>query len=246
MADNITPIDTGQNLYQNTYNVTRLNPGPVTGNFATLNAKLQGELLKEQGMSEGENEILQDIQDVYTSSLQNKAEVKANGVLYDSTGVMTVYQPADGNAVTALNGMQNAAVLHLNQFETRMMHQVQQSFNVSVGTVVAALQQLGMTFADLYDKDNMAALTAKLKSGTPKSSNPTEFEMPVVNKLDEAVDILYDGLGQGGGTGDTGNQTPKQQEEEEFSQLIIVGDKTFLETVKIVDGTKTVTRTEVI
>ena len=128
----------------------------------------------------------------------------------------------------------------LNSDQQNLLSQIQDTFRANTTTIVDTMQALGLTFNDLATRENMVTL------GNALNNRAIEYGLPAVENVDASVDMLYDGFGEGAGSGGNGAGTRSAVEDvkEEYSNIIVEGDKTYLETVTIENGVKTVVRTE--
>lgn len=244
-TDAITGIDAVEDLYLKTYSSLKAVSDTAAVDFATQ-VKLAGAQQGDNSASMSQSTAsLDDIQDEYISTLNtiNSAGKTQTG-LYDSTGTVagSLSSAALGQSTaidtSGLTNFAAAALAGISEEDLSVLEQLQQNFRVSTSTIVNTMQELGFTFSDLAEKSNMTTLASAL------NGRSTQYVMPAVENVGSSVGSLYDGLGQGSGSGggtSTGNTT---EAEEEYSNIVVIGDKTYLETTTIIDGNRTVVRTE--
>jgi len=245
-TDGIYGIDPVEDLYTNTYNTLKKVSTDVAAEFATA-MKLQG---ADSSLDIGtdSSDLISQIQDTYTSTL-NDLSTLANSTtsgIYNSSGLLnSLSSVASSETDTSTDTIYTTLINSLSDDETTLLTNIQKEFNVSTNTIVSTMQNLGFTFNDLFEKENMMALAVKL------NEDMSTYGFKPVDDISASVDSLYDGLGEGGdnsqmsmGTSMSGASADSgTTEEEEYSSIVVIGDTTYLETTTIKNGSKTVVRT---
>ena len=239
----VTGIDSVEDLYLKTYAKLKAVSEEAAASFAQQ-VKLSGAAMDlNAGDTSSSLSAIDNIQDTYVRTINTiKAAQNANGIFTSSVlgsnalAGSTVGAPS----IDVDSFLESAVKMALNSDQQNLLSQIQDTFRANTTTIVDTMQALGLTFNDLATRENMVTL------GNALNNRAIEYGLPAVENVDASVDMLYDGFGEGAGSGGNGAGTRSAVEDvkEEYSNIIVEGDKTYLETVTIENGVKTVVRTE--
>lgn len=238
MANAVNGIDGVSDSYLKAYNNTKVN-SPIAAYTYSMQV---GANKQAMGTTIGAEYIPSQGRDEYIRNVDLSSVVLGN-----NQGTETIAsQAADMAQQTAASSGQvtlqslEAALKGLSEADMAILYDLQQTYKVNAGTIVTTMQQLGFKFDDLSEKQNMEELKEALQTVL------VDYVMPPVENIEAATDSINDGLGEKESISREKENENAPEDEDEFSNLVIIGDKTFLETTKIIDGAKTVVRTEVI
>lgn len=246
----ITGIDSVEDLYQKTYLRLKAVSEEAAATFAQQ-VKLNGATAAiNMGDTSSSISSIDNIQDTYISTINTiKAAQSSTSGIYNANGTFTssvLGSSAISNSSVGISDLDAESFLDsavkeaLSSDQKTLLEQIQETFRVNTSSIVDTMQRLGLTFNDLAARESMVTL------GNALNDRAIEYGLPAVENVDAAVDILYDGFGEGesGSGSGSGSGATVEEVTEEYSNIIVEGDKTYLETVTIENGVKTVIRTE--
>lgn len=249
-VDKITGIDSVQDLYLKTYARLKAVSEQAAETFASQVMLNGATSAIDMGDTSSSISSVDNITDTYISTINTiKAAQRSTSGIYDSSGTFTSsVLGSSGLNSSGLNisdldvesFLESAVLNSIDEDQKNMIERMQEAFRVNTSTIVDTMQSLGLTFNDLADRTNMLTL------GNAFNNQAIEYGLPAVENVESAVDMLYNGFGEGSGSGGNGAGSGTAVEEitEEYSNIVVEGDKTYLETVTIENGVKTVVRTE--
>lgn len=245
----ITGIDSVEELYMKTYTRLKAVSEEAAATFAEQ-VKLSGATSAiNMGSDSASISSIDNIQDTYIKTINTiKASQNSTSGIYNSSGIFTS-SVLGSNALSAssvvsgnidVDSFVDSAVKQaLSSDQKQLLEQIEDTFRANTTTIVDTMQALGLTFNDLVVRENMVTL------GNALNNRNIEYGLPAVENVDASVDMLYDGFGESGGSGGgAGSRNAVEELKEEYSNIVVEGDKTYLETVTIENGVKTVVRTE--
>lgn len=246
----VTGIDSVEDLYLKTYAKLKAVSEEAAASFAQQ-VKLSGAAMDlNAGDTSSSLSAIDNIQDTYVRTINTiKAAQNTTSGIYNANGIFTSSVLGSNALAGSVVGapsidvdsfLESAVKMALNSDQQNLLSQIQDTFRANTTTIVDTMQALGLTFNDLATRENMVTL------GDALNNRAIEYGLPAVENVDASVDMLYDGFGEGAGSGGNGAGTRSAVEDvkEEYSNIIVEGDKTYLETVTIENGVKTVVRTE--
>lgn len=246
----VNGIDSVEDLYYKTYSRLKAVSEEAALTFAQQVNLLGATSSIDMGDNTSSVSSIDNIQDTYTSTINAiKASQNSTSGIYDASGTFTS-SVLGSSAISGSNlGVGNidvesfidsAVKQALSDDQKLLLESMQDTFRANTTTIVDTMQSLGYTFNDLMVRENMVTL------GNALNDRAIEYGLPAVENVDASVDMLYDGFGEGAGGSGSGSGSGAAVEEvtEEYSNIVVEGDKTYLETVTIENGVRTVVRTE--